>query len=222
MLAALLFVTFLQVPAAKLVRSLRSGRFLAAALVVNFVVVPAVVAAMFTFLPGDRAVRLGMLLVLLAPRVDDVIVFSRLAGLHPAVRWDGDSLHVDTGLSFVVRPGGRGLTLLSSALWTGRPLFSSHPDGSTLVVHPSLVPLPLVAAPTGDTGLADLLGRTRAAVLTLATTGRTTGELARDLGISAASVSENTGTLRCRAAGQPAARQGRGAYRDLVGRPAAC
>ncbi len=79
-LAALLYVTFLQVPAAELVRSLRSGRFLAAALVVNFAVVPLVVAAMFPFLPGDRAIRLGVLLVLLAPCVDYVIVFCGLAG----------------------------------------------------------------------------------------------------------------------------------------------
>ncbi|WP_256995003.1 arsenic resistance protein [Streptomyces sp. WY228] len=79
-LAALLYVTFLQVPAAELVRSVRAGRFLAATLVVNFVVVPLVVAAMFAFLPDDRAVRLGVLLVLLAPCIDYVIVFSGLAG----------------------------------------------------------------------------------------------------------------------------------------------
>ncbi|MGW4995441.1 arsenic resistance protein [Streptomyces mirabilis] len=79
-LGALLFVTFLQVPAAELVRSLRAGRFLSAAVVVNFVVVPLVVAAMFAFLPSDQAVRLGVLLVLLCPCVDYVIVFSGLAG----------------------------------------------------------------------------------------------------------------------------------------------
>ncbi|MFJ8802855.1 bile acid:sodium symporter [Streptomyces sp. NPDC102487] len=79
-LGALLFVTFLQVPAAELARSLRDGRFLSAAVVVNFVVVPLVVAAMFTFLPADQAVRLGVLLVLLCPCVDYVIVFSGLAG----------------------------------------------------------------------------------------------------------------------------------------------
>lgn len=77
-LAVLLYVTFLQVPAADLLRSLRAGRFLTAALVVNFVVVPLVVAAMFPFLPADQAVRPGMLLVLLAPCVDYVIVFSGL------------------------------------------------------------------------------------------------------------------------------------------------
>jgi arsenite transporter len=79
-LGALLYVTFLQVPAKDLLRSLRAGRFLGAALVVNFVVVPLVVAAMFTFLPADRAVRVGVLLVLLTPCVDYVIVFSGLAG----------------------------------------------------------------------------------------------------------------------------------------------
>ncbi|TWV21461.1 bile acid:sodium symporter, partial [Streptomyces albidoflavus] len=79
-LGALLFVTFLQVPAAELFRSLREGRFLAAVLVVNFVVVPLVVAAMFTLLPADQAVRIGVLLVLLCPCIDYVIVFSGLAG----------------------------------------------------------------------------------------------------------------------------------------------
>ncbi len=79
-LAALLYVTFLQVPASKLLRSLREGKFLAAVLVLNFVVVPLVVAAMFVFLPDDQAVRMGFLLVLLTPCIDYVIVFSGLAG----------------------------------------------------------------------------------------------------------------------------------------------
>ncbi|ESP98517.1 Sodium Bile acid symporter family protein [Streptomyces sp. ADI96-15] len=79
-LGALLFVTFLQVPAAELLRSLRDGRFLAAVLVVNFLVVPLVVAAMFVLLPADQAVRIGVLLVLLCPCIDYVIVFSGLAG----------------------------------------------------------------------------------------------------------------------------------------------
>ena len=79
-LGALLYVTFLQVPAPELLRSLRDGRFLSATLVVNFVVVPLVVAGMFSFLPADQAVRLGVLLVLLTPCVDYVIVFCGLAG----------------------------------------------------------------------------------------------------------------------------------------------
>ncbi|QMU74053.1 arsenic resistance protein [Streptacidiphilus sp. P02-A3a] len=79
-LGALLYVTFLQVPARELVRSLRAGRFLAAALAVNFLAVPLLVAAMLPLLPADQAVRLGVLLVLLCPCVDYVIVFSGLAG----------------------------------------------------------------------------------------------------------------------------------------------
>lgn len=79
-LAALLYVTFLQVPVAELGRSLTAGRFLGAALVLNFVVVPVVVAALFSFLPDDRAIEVGVLLVLLTPCVDYVIVFSGLAG----------------------------------------------------------------------------------------------------------------------------------------------
>lgn len=79
-LGVLLYVTFLQVPARELARSVRAGRFLGAALVVNFVVVPLVVAAIFGLLPADQGVRLGVLLVLLTPCVDYVIVFSGLAG----------------------------------------------------------------------------------------------------------------------------------------------
>ncbi|AVZ72887.1 arsenic resistance protein [Streptomyces lunaelactis] len=79
-LGTLLYVTFLQVPAVELVCSLRGGRFLSATMVVNSLVVPLLVAAMFTFLPADQAVRLGVLLVLLCPCVDYVIVFSGLAG----------------------------------------------------------------------------------------------------------------------------------------------
>lgn len=79
-LAALLYVTFLQVPVAELGRSLTAGRFLTAALVLNFVVVPVVVAALFAFLPDDQAIKVGVLLVLLTPCVDYVIVFSGMAG----------------------------------------------------------------------------------------------------------------------------------------------
>lgn len=79
-LAALLFVTFLQVPVRELAGSLRAGRFLGAVLVVNFAVVPPVVALLALLLPADDALRAGVLLVLLAPCVDYVVVFSRLAG----------------------------------------------------------------------------------------------------------------------------------------------
>ncbi|MCK9924947.1 hypothetical protein MXD61_24285 [Frankia sp. AgPm24] len=53
---------------------------IAAVLVVNFVVVPVVVAALLPLLPDDRALRLDVLLVLLCPCVDWVVVFGGLGG----------------------------------------------------------------------------------------------------------------------------------------------
>lgn len=79
-LASLLYATFLQVPFTALTRSLRDGRFLAAVLVVNFLVVPVIVWGLTLVLPDDRAVLLGVLLVLLTPCIDYVIVFAGLAG----------------------------------------------------------------------------------------------------------------------------------------------
>ncbi len=79
-LAALLFVTFLQIPIADLGKSLRDVRFLGAIAVVNFVVVPLVMVCLAPFVPNDTAIRIGVLLVLLCPCVDYVVVFTGLAG----------------------------------------------------------------------------------------------------------------------------------------------
>ncbi|MDO5680789.1 MAG: arsenic resistance protein [Pelistega sp.] len=77
-LALMLFVTFLQVPIAELRRAFRNGRFLAALLLSNFLVVPILVASLLPFLPSDPMVRLGVLLVLLTPCIDYVVTFAHL------------------------------------------------------------------------------------------------------------------------------------------------
>ncbi|CAM3782700.1 arsenic resistance protein [Roseomonas mucosa] len=78
-LAALLYVTFLQVPLADLRRSLANGRFLLTLLAVNFVAAPLVAFALASMLPGEQWVlRLGVLMVLLAPCIDYVVVFTHL------------------------------------------------------------------------------------------------------------------------------------------------
>lgn len=77
-LAAMLFVTFLQVPLAELGRAFARGRFLAALLTANFVAVPLLVAALVNLVPAEDLVRLGVLLVLLAPCVDYVVTFSHI------------------------------------------------------------------------------------------------------------------------------------------------
>jgi ACR3 family arsenite transporter len=79
-LGLLLFATFLGIPLGDLGRSVRDLRFLGTVLAVNFVVVPPVVFALSRFVVADRALLFGVLLVLLAPCVDYVIVFTGLAG----------------------------------------------------------------------------------------------------------------------------------------------
>ncbi len=75
-LALMLFVTFLQVPLADLGWALVRVRFVAALLTANFVVIPCLVFALVQFLPPDPMIRLGVLIVLLAPCVDYVVTFS--------------------------------------------------------------------------------------------------------------------------------------------------
>lgn len=126
-----------------------------------------------------------------------------LAGIHPAARWSGTVLEIDAPPGYEVHLGGRGLLLMPSPFWTGRPLLADGPDGPggrPLLMYPALTPLPLVDAgpsggPSGE-ALDALLGRTRAAVLRLLVRQRTTSELARDLDVSLPSVSEHTRTLR--------------------------
>lgn len=78
-LAALLYVTFTQVPLNRLPEAFRDGRFMAAILLANFIFVPLLVWALLFFVPDQPAVRLGVLLVLLVPCTDWFITFTHLA-----------------------------------------------------------------------------------------------------------------------------------------------
>jgi DNA-binding transcriptional ArsR family regulator len=120
---------------------------------------------------------------------------AMLSGLYPGSRWIGTTLEVGVPQDSEHAPGGRGLTLLPSAFWTGRPMIGTHSDGSMLLLYPALTPVPLVDPEPGD-ALAALLGRTRAAALEFLAEEQTTGELARKLGVSAASASAHAKTLR--------------------------
>lgn len=80
MLGLLLYATFTQLPLAAVPRALRDGRFLGAALVGNFVLVPALVWGLVQLTPQDPALRLGLLLVLLVPCTDWFITFTQLGG----------------------------------------------------------------------------------------------------------------------------------------------
>jgi DNA-binding transcriptional ArsR family regulator len=136
--------------------------------------------------------------------IADQGVGAALAGLYPGSRWAGTTLLVDVAEDSAHAPRGRGLTLMPSVFWTGRPMVGTHTDGSMLLVYPALTPVPLVDPDPPD-ALSALLGRTRAHVLASLTEPRTTGGLARALGISAASASAHARTLR--AAGLVATRR---------------
>lgn len=79
-LAALLYVTFTQVPLNHLPEAFRDPRFMGAVLLANFVLVPIFVWGLLFLVPDDPAVRLGVLLVLLVPCTDWFITFAHLAG----------------------------------------------------------------------------------------------------------------------------------------------
>ncbi|MEV6675808.1 DUF5937 family protein [Streptomyces erythrochromogenes] len=121
---------------------------------------------------------------------------AALASTHPAAGWTGTAFEVDRDPAYEVRLAGRGLLLMPSPFWTGRPLLAGHPSGRHVLLYPAMTPLPLVGPGPAEGALDALLGRTRAAVLQLLVRQRTTSELARDLDISLPSVSEHTRTLR--------------------------
>ncbi|QHE89127.1 arsenic resistance protein [Hydrogenophaga sp. BPS33] len=77
-LAALLFVTFLQVPLLHVRDALRDRRFAVAVLLGNFVVLPLLAWALVKAFDFDPVMRLGVLLVLLVPCTDWFITFSQL------------------------------------------------------------------------------------------------------------------------------------------------
>ncbi len=78
LLALMLFATFLQVPLAALRRAAADLRFVGALLASNFLAVPLLVAALLPWLPDAPLLRLGVLLVLLAPCIDYVVTFAHL------------------------------------------------------------------------------------------------------------------------------------------------
>ncbi|MFD8011251.1 helix-turn-helix domain-containing protein [Streptomyces sp. NPDC058955] len=98
-----------------------------------------------------------------------------------------------------VRLRGRGLVVSPTFHWRGGPLVQDRPGRPVVVVYPAGPGLPPV--PDGDADgsgepLAGVLGATRAALLRALPAPRTTTELARALGVSAATVSAHTAALR--------------------------
>ncbi len=128
-----------------------------------------------------------------------------LARLHPRrIRWEPPVLSVTmaSGLDADLHLEGRGLLLVPSVFGTDAPVIAPDVQPQPMLFYPasSDSPLPGVVRPrTGASAtLAQLLGRTRAAVL-LAIADRdgcTTTELSTAVGVSVSSASEHATVLR--------------------------
>lgn len=79
-LAALLYVTFVQVPLDHLAEAARDRRFLGALLVTNFLIVPGLVWLLARGVAGNPPLLLGVYLVLLVPCTDWYVSFTLLGG----------------------------------------------------------------------------------------------------------------------------------------------
>jgi DNA-binding transcriptional ArsR family regulator len=125
-----------------------------------------------------------------------------LASLRPILRWDPPVLEADYPVRRDLHLGGRGLLLIPSLFCWRRPVMLADTELPPVLVYP-VEPEPsrlAAAAPerpaAGSRPLVRLLGRTRATALEVIAAGCTTTELARRLGVSAASASEHATTLR--------------------------
>lgn len=139
---------------------------------------------------ADRAVRGHTML--------DAGIDRVLRDLSPYLSWTSSGERYELAYRCAVAndlelvPGGRGVTLVPS-YFVPQPCVLDDPDGPLVLAYPIR---PTRRELTTGRPLADLLGRTRAAVLAAVVDGPSTSQLARALGISVASASQHTSTLR--------------------------
>ena len=121
--------------------------------------------------------------------------------LHPAMQWGPPVLHVDMRhINRDLYLRGRGLRLVPSFFCWRHPIMPADPDLPPVLVYPvthdPAWPEPIAQRADPERALADLLGRTRAAVLRSISVGAcSTSELAARAGISLASASEHARVL---------------------------
>ncbi|WP_435078703.1 arsenic resistance protein [Halococcus sp. AFM35] len=136
-LAVLLYVTFLEIPFVKLRRAFTNGRFMLAALGMNFLVVPVVVFVLTRFLPQNPGILVGAFMVLLTPCIDYVISFTELA--------DGDSEQITAATPVLLLIQ---LLLLPGYLWVfvGERVAEFIQAGPFIEAFVLIIALPLTLA----------------------------------------------------------------------------
>ncbi|NEA32242.1 helix-turn-helix domain-containing protein [Streptomyces sp. SID13031] len=127
-------------------------------------------------------------------------VASMLVGLHPEARWRGQVLEIAAFPDEELRLKGRGLRLQPSYFCWKAPTKLLDADLPPVLVFPirhasGLLHRDKSGADTQER-LAALVGRTRAAVLSLTVEGSTTTQLARSCDITLATASHQTAVLR--------------------------
>ncbi|EME99799.1 ArsR family transcriptional regulator [Streptomyces mobaraensis NBRC 13819 = DSM 40847] len=138
---------------------------------------------------ADRAIRGRALL--------DGGADALLSSLPPTMRWHAPVLECDYPVDRDLRLNGRGLLLVPSFFCRGNPVTLRNPDLTPVLVYPARH-CAESAPPVQDAprSLGKLVGQTRSAVLGSIGGGCTTSELARRVGVSAASASQHAGVLR--------------------------
>lgn len=136
-LGGLLYTTFTQVPMSHLREAFKNARFMAAAVVGNFIILPFIAWGLMVVGPPMPAVQLGILLVLLVPCTDWFITFTHLGG--------GDTKRAIafSPISLLLQ-----LVLLPFYLWLflGTEITGSIMQKELAMAFFGLIVLPLIAA----------------------------------------------------------------------------
>jgi len=133
-----------------------------------------------------------------ARRLADGGAEALFADLHPEVRFLDDALHIEKPFEEDMSLEGRGLLFVPSAFGWPRMNALTEPPWQPTLMYPArgVATLWEPGQSAAPEALAQLLGRRRAAVLSALGAPLSTTELARSLGLSAASVSQHLAVLR--------------------------
>ncbi|MCS6841389.1 MAG: arsenic resistance protein [Roseiflexus sp.] len=136
-LGALIYATMTQIPLTHLRDAFADARFLAAAVIGNFIILPLAVWGLILLAPDNSVVRLGIAMVLLVPCTDWFITFTHLGG------GDTKSAIAFAPLSLLLQ-----MLLLPLYLWVllGGEMAITLATGDMLKAFLGLIVLPLLAA----------------------------------------------------------------------------
>lgn len=119
-----------------------------------------------------------------------------LRGLPPPMRWRPPVLEVDYCETRDLHLDGRGLLFVPSYFCWRTPVSLADPGLPPVLVYPVSRPDPRASPDRTEAPLTALLGRTRAAVLSVVADGATNSELARAVSVSPATATHHTTVLR--------------------------